>query len=275
MAHKNESNWSPYKAQTNKPHKATSGHSHRHRKPVETYDFHEADDRIYDVFRNHGFGDFTHEKRHTLTRFCQLLMASQHEQNLTRLLSLRDVTIKHFIDSLMVLRLTKLSFPLIDVGTGPGFPGIPLKIALPNETIILAEGVQRRVEFLKRVRTDLDLHKLPIIGRNVNSEFFYPVNGVITRAVEDARNTLGNVVNCLQTGGRVYLMKGPNCTPEISMALDKWGEYFALDKDISYELPNTPHERRLLIFRKLKSHPLPDFAELDLVWERQLGRDVE
>ncbi len=275
MAHKNENNWSPYKARTNKPHKSTGGRSQRHRKPVETYDFHEADDRIYDVFRNHGFIDFAHERRHELTRFYQLLMESQREQNFTRLLSLRDVAIKHFIDSLMVLRLTKLSFPLIDVGTGPGFPGIPLKIALPEETIILAEGVQRRVEFLKRVRSELGLQKLPIIGRNVNSEFFYPVNGVITRAVEDARNTLGNVVNCLQTGGRVFLMKGPNCTPEIGMALDTWGEYFALDKDIAYELPNTPHERRLLIFRKLKPHPLPDFEELDLAWEREFGRDID
>ena len=278
MAHKNPTNWSPLKAGGGKK-KAPPGAvakavaAERHRKPTETFGFNEADDRIYDIFRNHGFGDYPHDKRQALTRFYLLLMKNQNERNFTRLLSLRDVAIKHFIDSLMPARLAKLAFPLLDMGTGPGFPGIPLKIEYPRETIMLAEGVQKRVEFLKSVRTELALENLPIVGRNVNLEFFYPVRGIITRAVEDARNTLGNTVNCLQTGGCVYLMKGPNCTPEIQMALDKWGEYFKLEKDIAYELPKSPHERRLLIFKKIKPHPLPDFEELDLAWEREFGRE--
>jgi hypothetical protein len=78
-------------------------------------------------------------------------MENQEKENFTRLLKLNDIGIKHFIDCLIVTELTKLKFPLIDVGTGPGFPGIPLKILYPSERIILAEGVQRRVEFLKDV----------------------------------------------------------------------------------------------------------------------------
>jgi 16S rRNA (guanine527-N7)-methyltransferase len=297
MAHKNRSNWSPYKARKEKQGTGLGSNSRggpdasarargpqkparhsqdgsRHRRPEEAYTIHEADDRIYDVFRNHGFGDYPHAKRRELTRFYQLLMANQHEQNFTRLLTIRDVAIKHFIDSLMVTRLAKLKFPLLDMGTGPGFPGIPLKIHFPEEKIVLAEGVQKRVEFLKRVRTELGLTHLPILGRNVNRECFYPVNGVITRAVEDARNTLGNVVSCLQTGGSVYLMKGPNCDPEIPVALETWGEYFELEDDIKYELPKSPHERRLLVFKKIKAAPLPDFEELDLEWEREFGADI-
>lgn len=301
MAHKNRSNWSPYKARkqnaaTPNPRGANERNSGRnpgaklpstpraeaseglrgkHRRPTENYSFHEADDRVYDIFRNHGFGHYPHEKRMQLTRFYQMLMNNQNEQNFTRLLNLKDVAIKHFIDSLIVTQLTKLQFPLLDMGTGPGFPGIPLKIEFPDEKITLAEGVQKRVEFLKRVRSELGLKSLDLIGRNVNPEFFYPVQGVITRAVEDARNTLGNVVNCLQTGGKVYLMKGPNCEPEIGMALDAWGEYFALESNIEYSLPKTPHERRLLVFRKLKPHPLPDFEELDLAWEREFGAGID
>ena len=279
MAHKNSSNWSPYKARQ-KPAKAGSDTSKisvngKHRRPEENYDFHEADDRVYSVFRNHEFGDYPHAKRQQLTRFWELLMANQQEQNFTRLLTLRETAIKHFIDCLMVTRVVDLAFPLLDVGTGPGFPGIPLKIHFPDDKIILAEGVQKRVEFLKGIREKMELKNLSILGRNINVECFYPVNGVITRAVEDAGNTLGNVVNCLQTGGRVYLMKGPNCSPEIQPALDKWGEYFELEKDIAYEIPKTPHERRLLVFRKLKPHPLPDFEQLDLDWEREHGSGVE
>lgn len=277
MAHKNKSNWSPYTARrkTSGAPK-TAGHTQdgsRHKRTVESYSFGEADDRIYSVFRNHDFGDYPHAKRQQLTRFYQLLMENQNEQNFTRLLNIRDVAIKHFIDSLIVTRHVELKFPLLDMGTGPGFPGIPLKIHFPDDPIVLAEGVQRRVEFLKHVRQELDLKALPIIGRNVNVEMFYPVNGVITRAVEDARNTLGNVLNCLQTGGDVVLMKGPNCTPEIQPALDEWGEYFELKADVAYEIPKTPHDRRLLVFRKLKPAPLPDFEALDLAWEKEFGAD--
>ena len=277
MAHKNSSNWSPYNERKAGKGKPSFGGKKggRHRRPDESFTFQEADDRIYDIFRNHGFIDYPHAKRMQLTRFHMLLMESQQKQNFTRLLNLRDVAIKHFIDSLMVTRLVELRYPLLDMGTGPGFPGIPLKIDHPEGKIILAEGVQKRVEFLKAARETLKLEGLDIIGRNVNLEFFYPVQGVITRAVEDARNTLGNVVNCLQTNGRVYLMKGPGVGPEIQMALDTWGEYFELEKDIAYELPKTPHERRLLVFRKIKAHPLPDFEELDLAWEREHGAGVE
>jgi 16S rRNA (guanine527-N7)-methyltransferase len=297
MAHKNKSNWSPYTARRKAGGKGPSASSpkastptsvastaappahsqdgSRHKRATQTYEFGEADDRIYDVFRNHDFGDYPHPKRQQLTRFYQLLMANQNEQNFTRLLNIRDIAIKHFIDSLIVTRHVKLKFPLLDMGTGPGFPGIPLKIHFPEDEIVLAEGVQRRVEFLKQVRESLGLKALPIIGRNVNSEMFYPVNGVITRAVEDASNTLGNVLNCLQTGGDVVLMKGPNCSPEIQPALDKHGEYFKLKADIAYELPKSPHERRLLVFTKIKAAPLPDFEQLDLDWEKEFGSQTE
>ena len=224
----------------------------RHRKPEKIYDFAEADNSIYDIFRHHGFGDYPHEKRHQLTRFYQILMQHQHKDNVTRLLTLRDVAIKHFIDCLMVTRLTNLRFPLMDMGTGPGFPGIPLKIHYPDEPILLVEGVERRVQFLKQVREDLNLKELNVIGRYVNTEFEYPVHSIITRAVADVSDTLTNVSQCLQTGGLLYLMKGPNVDDEIVRAKEQWSEFYRLKKDIAYEIPSTPHQRRLLIYKKVK-----------------------
>jgi 16S rRNA (guanine527-N7)-methyltransferase len=297
MAHKNRTNWSPYKARkaakaadqpqkaakaADQPQKAAEsfGKPH-HKKPVAIYDLDEAEDRLRDLFQHHGLGWFPNGQRRELARFYRMLMENQNERNFTRLLTLRDVGIKHFIDSLAIIPLLRnhgvpLLFPLMDVGTGPGLPGIPLKIAFPHEHIYLAEGVQKRVEFLKKVREELGLSHpegpLEIYARNVNEECFLPVKGVITRAVEDASNTLSNVIHSLQTGGRVYLMKGPGCDPEIEPALEKWGEYYRLEKDIAYELEKTPHKRRLLVFQKIKMHPLPNFEALDLAWEREHGQ---
>lgn len=252
MAHKNKQNVSPMRSR-----QGTS-----HQKPSTIYSQSEANDRMYDIFRNHNFNQtISHQERVQLAKFYHLLMTEQKKQNFTRLLDLKDIAIKHFMDCLIVPTLYPLQFPLLDVGTGPGFPGIPLKIHYPQEKIILAEGVQRRVEFLKQVREELQLNELKIIGRNINPFFAYPVRGVITRAVEDIRNTLTNVLTCLQTQGEVYFMKGPHCDPEIALAEAEMREFYRLEKDIRYTLPKTQHQRRLLVYRKIKAAPLIDFDE--------------
>ncbi len=268
MAHKNKNNTSPYKTRIEKRHKDKSVDvlrsqtlAGKHKKPDTIYELEEANDRLRDFFSNHDFGHIGHETRLQLAQFYRLLMVQQGKDNFTRLLSFKDIAIKHFIDCLIVDQMTKLTFPLMDMGTGPGFPGIPLKFLHPDQQIILAEGVQKRVEFLKSVRTEMNLKKLDIIGRNINPYFAYPVNGVITRAVEDISNTLGNVLTCLKLGGKVFLMKGPGVDPEIQPALDKFGEWFQLEKDHTYTLPKSENHRRLLVFKKIKPAPTIDFDE--------------
>lgn len=266
VAHKNKENYSPYKAR-NASKMAKTSHEDlkgKHKKPDQIFTAAEANDRMLDIFRNHNF-NCSHEERMQLARFYELLMKNQENRNFTRLLNLRDVAIKHFIDCLILTELTELKFPLIDVGTGPGFPGIPLKIRFPKEKILLGEGVQKRVEFLKEVREDLKLENLDIIGRNINEHFVYPVNGVITRAVEDISNTLRNTMSCLQEGGEVYFMKGPGVDPEIEKALKELSEFFELKADIAYDLPKTENHRRLVIFKKIKNAPLPEEEDNDIL----------
>lgn len=258
MAHKNKTNYSPYKArQEARGSDSPSTHMGRHKKPELIYELNEANDRLADVFRNHHFDLVSHSQRMQLAHFYRLLMLNQEKENFTRLLKLRDIAIKHFIDSIIITKYTDLQFPLLDVGTGPGFPGIPLKILFPESQIILGEGVQRRVEFLKHVRAEMGLKNLDILGRNINKHCVYPINGAITRAVEDIGNTLGNVISALQLGGRVYFMKGPGVDPEIEAAKKNWSEFYRLTQDVAYTLPNTPHERRLIVFEKIKHQPLP------------------
>lgn len=277
MAHKNKSNYSPYKARQEARRKqdspkqgsvsssatsaGSSGLRGKHKKPEMIYELNEANDRLADIFRNHGFDLVSHEQRHQLAHFYRLLMLNQEKENFTRLLKLRDVAIRHFIDSIIILKHTELQFPLLDVGTGPGFPGIPLKIMFPKEKILLGEGVQRRVEFLKHVRSEMSLENLDILGRNINRHCVYPINGAITRAVEDIGNTLNNVMSGLQLGGRVYFMKGPGVDPEIKAAKENWGEFYKLVQDVAYNLPETPHERRLVVYEKIKHQELPEEDE--------------
>ncbi len=74
-----------------------------------------------------------------LWRYHQMLRAANARLNLTRIHNFENMVLKHYVDSLLVLRFLELPSPLMDMGSGPGLPGIPLKIARPGVRMILAE----------------------------------------------------------------------------------------------------------------------------------------
>src|SRR3954451_4065118 len=146
------------------------------------------------------------------------LRAANAELNLTRIHNFDNMVLKHYVDSLLVLRFEDLPSPLLDMGTGPGLPGIPLKIARPEVAMILAEPRGARAEFLREVGARLHLERVEVFAGKVGPKFPGTVAGVITRAVGSIPATLDRVANCLETGGRMLFMKGPECDPEIAEA---------------------------------------------------------
>ena len=86
-----------------------------------------------------------------LWAYHRMLRAANAELNLTRIHNFENMVLKHYVDSLLVLKFVELPSPLIDMGSGPGLPGIPLKIARPEVEMILAEPRGARAEFLEEV----------------------------------------------------------------------------------------------------------------------------
>ena len=208
---------------------------------------------LQDIFKKHGVKlPLTDEMFEQFAQFYKFLLEYNKKYNLTRLTTFEEVAVKHFVDCIYVAQLTELPENILDLGSGAGFPGVPLKIVSPGTRVILAEGVQKKVDFLKELRDHLGLKGLDIIGRNVDSKMQYPVKGVITRAVETAESTLKNVANCLQTGGRVLLMKTPGIDKEILQARETHGTLYELTENIDYSLGNTSHERKLIVYKKLR-----------------------
>src|SRR3954451_3958057 len=140
-----------------------------------------------------------------------LLRAANAELNLTRIHSFENMVLKHYADSLLVLRFVELPSPLVDMGSGPGLPGIPLKIARPGTAMILAEPRGARAEFLRGVCARLKLPDVEVFAGKVGPRFPRRVRGVITRAVASIPETLDRVARCLEPGGRMIFMKGPDC----------------------------------------------------------------
>ncbi len=179
-----------------------------------------------------------------------ILRGANAELNLTRIHNFENMVLKHYVDSLLVLNFAKLPSPLVDMGSGPGLPGIPLKIARPEVEMILAEPRGARVSFLEETCRRLGLREVEVYGRKVGPGFPRPVQGVITRAVATIPETLDRVAACLVPGGRMLFMKGPDCDDEIAEAGQSHPDTFRLQADHAYTIPGTPHDRRLVIFER-------------------------
>ena len=182
----------------------------------------------------------------------RLLRSANTELNMTRIHNFENMVLKHYVDSLLVLKYVDLPSPLMDMGSGPGLPGIPLKIAEPDVEMILAEPRGARAEFLEEVCAKLKLPKVEVFAGKVSSRFPRKVKGVITRAVASIPETLDRVRNCIEPGGKMIFMKGPDCSDEIAEAEVAHAERFRLVLDQAYTIPGTPHERRVVVYERLE-----------------------
>jgi 16S rRNA (guanine527-N7)-methyltransferase len=187
-----------------------------------------------------------------LWSYHRMLRAANAELNLTRIHNFENMVLKHYVDSLLVLRFEELPAPLMDLGSGPGLPGIPLKIARPDVAMILAEPRGARAGFLGEVCKTLGLIGVEVFAGKVTPRFGRKVAGVITRAVASIPETLDLVANCLDPGGRMLFMKGPECDAEIAQASETHAGLFRIVADHAYAIPGTTHDRRLVVYERVE-----------------------
>ncbi|HBD07204.1 MAG TPA: 16S rRNA (guanine(527)-N(7))-methyltransferase RsmG, partial [Syntrophobacteraceae bacterium] len=186
-----------------------------------------------------------------LWRYHLLLREYNTPLNLTRIHNFENMILKLYVDSILPAMMLQLPSPLLDLGSGPGMPGIPLKIARPDIEVWLAESRQNRGAFLETVCNRLELRGIRVIGQGIHSSFREPVGAVITRAVESMGNTLKRIHGCLQKQGLVIFMKGPNCDVEMAEVSEQHSQEYLLVEDHSYHIPHTGHSRRLVAYRRL------------------------
>lgn len=189
-----------------------------------------------------------------LWRYHNLLRKRNQDRDLTRLIGFETIALKHYVDCLLIPKMVRLEGPLLDVGTGAGFPGIPLKIFLPKLEVILAEPRPRRVAFLEEAIDLLGLKGIEVFPHKVVSKSFQkPVKSVITRALETMDKTMLRTSGCLLPGGKLFFMKGPGVDAEISEVASRFSSEFKLREDKAYSLPRTPHQRRLITWERLSA----------------------
>lgn len=196
----------------------------------------------------------TEQQYERLWQYHNLLRDKNVAYDLTRIYQFDNMVQKHYIDCILVAKLLKwkLPSPILDIGTGAGFPGIPLKIVCPETEFILSEGRHKRAQFLREVVESLNLEHIEIHQGKIYPSFRRPVEAVITRALESIPKTLARIKGCLVLRGEVIFMKGPRCDDEIQAALDTFGHDYRLERDTPYTIPQSPHHRRLVIFERIR-----------------------
>jgi 16S rRNA (guanine527-N7)-methyltransferase len=177
--------------------------------------------------------------------------------NLTGLRSCREIIIKHFLDSLTPLPYLPEEARLLDLGSGAGFPGLPIKIVRPNQTVTLIEASAKKVSFLKEAARHLNLSPVPIFHAYLGekSSFRFQANYfeiIISRAVGNIINLLTEAYPYLTSGGKLLLMKGRHGPEEISALWPQIQERgFRIETPIILTLPFLEQERHLIFLTKV------------------------
>ena len=170
--------------------------------------------------------------------------------NITSIKNQEEVAIKHFIDSLLVLNYVPLSGRVADIGTGGGFPGIPLKIAEPSLEIFLIEPIRKRANFLRTVISNLSLKKITVFnGRAENFNEKEKFDFTISRALSNIKTFCELSLPLLKPGGYLVAMKGKETEKEIA-SLKSLEKKIKVIKNIRFELPQKSGARSIIVLKK-------------------------
>ena len=205
----------------------------------------------------------TEEQLKKFYRYFELLEEKNKVMNLTAITEEREVVTKHFVDSLSLTRVfpeleSGREFSVIDVGTGAGFPGIPLKIVYPNLQVTLLDSLKKRVCFLQEVCSQLELEKISAVhgraedfGRDENFREAFDL--CVSRAVANLATLSEYCLPFVRIGGLFISYKSEEVGEEIKGAESAIKQLGGEIKSIqSFKLPKTDMGRSLIVIEKVR-----------------------
>ncbi len=193
------------------------------------------------------------------TQYYELLLEWNSFMNLTAITELQEVIDKHFVDSLTIANyITLKKQTILDLGTGAGFPGIPIKILYPNVEIVLLDSLNKRIKFLNTVIEKLQLQNIRAVhGRaeDLSHQIAYREQFDIctSRAVANLSTLSEYCIPFVKEGGYFISYKTEAAKEEINEA--KRAVYVLggkIEKIEELKLPNTDMGRTLVIIKKIE-----------------------
>ncbi len=201
--------------------------------------------------------NLTDEKCERFIRYYNILVEWNSKINLTAITDYEEVVVKHFIDSLSIVNIVDIngSNSLIDIGTGAGFPGIPLKIVFPSLEVVLVDSLDKRVKFLNHVIKELDLKNIKAVHARAeefgHTNYREKFDFCVTRAVSNLSVISEYCLPLVKIGGYFIPYKSREVKQEIEdyeIAIEELGG--VIDDVSIFELPDTDITRSLILIYK-------------------------
>ena len=217
---------------------------------------------IIKKLKNEGI-TITSEQCDKLHRFYEMVIEKNKVMNLTAITDYEDFVIKHFVDSLMITKVTDMTMPIsiLDIGTGAGFPGVPIKIVYPETEVLLLDSLNKRLNFLNEVIEELDLKDIVTIHSRAEElqakgEYRENFDLCVSRAVSALPTLSEYCLPYVKPGGKFVAYKATGADEEIEASKTAirvlGGE---IKETAHFTIKDTDYTRVLISIEKVKNTP--------------------
>ncbi len=213
---------------------------------------------------NLTFNDYKYEQ---FVNYMKLIQEWNQKMNLTAITEDEQIMKKHFIDSIKIFKFSALANDItgmgkaksiIDIGTGAGFPGIPMKIMIPENSLVLLDSLNKRITFLKEAINELKLENISAIhGRAEDfareNKYRENFDFAVSRAVANLAVLSELSLPFVKVGGYFIAMKGPSVEEEVNdskKALSVLGG--KIEDIIKIDIEDTDLQHNIVIIKKVK-----------------------
>lgn len=206
---------------------------------------------------------FDEKKYNNFIKYKELIKEWNQKINLTAITEDEEIIKKHFIDSIKIFECShaKKSKSIIDIGTGGGFPGIPMKIVKEDSSMVLLDSLNKRINFLNEVIGELGLENIKTIHGRAEDfaqtvEYRQKFDLAVSRAVANLTVLLEFCLPYVKVGGYFVALKGPAIEEEIknaTVALKILGG--TIEEVIEVDIEGSDLKHNLLVVKKIKDTP--------------------
>ncbi len=215
------------------------------------------EEKIKKIFKNNKI-TISDLQAKQFKEYYNYLIEENSKFNLTAITNFEDVVYKHFLDSVIFFERFEKNAKIIDVGTGAGFPGVPLKILRPDLNVILLDSLNKRIIFLNNLINILNLKNINAVHSRIE-DFAHKNRGLfdyaLSRAVAKINVLSEYLLPVLKIGGEMVLYKSQNINEETKEAKNAFkilgGELCEI-KNIKIN----KFERNLVYIKKIKQTPI-------------------